>query len=123
MHEGLKDIDSIGISQVAGSAGRPGAAAGPVGIRRALGKKATITTTFSIDQPKFADHRARLTPLRRCGAFQRDFHWDTTPGLPTHVQDLVGTSQRQARAAGRRERPGTVSWQIDAGWAQDVRTA
>jgi hypothetical protein len=62
-----------------------------------------------------------LTPLTDAAGFNAGFDWETSSGLPTHVQDLVGTEVRDKPVLPEGGNvPGTVSWQIDAGWAQDV---
>jgi hypothetical protein len=61
-----------------------------------------------------------LTPLTDAATFNAGFNWGTSSGLPTHVQDLVGTTVRDLPVLphGANE-PGNVSWQIDAGVAVD----
>jgi serralysin len=62
-----------------------------------------------------------LTPLADAADFNSTFQWETATGLPTHIQDLVGTTVNDKPVLGEgANSPGTVSWQIDSGWTMDV---
>ncbi|MEO6358976.1 MAG: M10 family metallopeptidase [Sphingomicrobium sp.] len=62
-----------------------------------------------------------LTPIADAAGFNETFDWETSAGLPLHVGDLVGTTVNGKPVLPEGGNvPGTVSWQIDAGWAQDV---
>lgn len=62
-----------------------------------------------------------LTPLTDAATFNATFAWETSSGLPTHIQDLVGTTIRDLPVLPEgANTPGTVSWQIDAGVKIDV---
>ena len=68
-----------------------------------------------------------LTPLTDAANFNSGFHWDTSSGLPTHIQDLVnsylayGTLVRDKPVLPEGANvPGTVSWQLDSGTTLDV---
>jgi serralysin len=62
-----------------------------------------------------------LTPLQDAADFNAGFHWENSPGLGTHVQDLVGTevNDKPVLPEGANV-PGTVSWQLDSGTTLDV---
>lgn len=62
-----------------------------------------------------------LTPLHDAAVFNASFSWESNPGLPVHVQDLVGATVNDKPVLPEGANvPGTVSWQLDSGWAQDV---
>jgi serralysin len=62
-----------------------------------------------------------LKPLAAATTFNATFDWETTSGLPTHITDLIGTTVRDKSVLPEGDNvPGTVRWQIDAGWQQDV---
>ncbi|MFL6761540.1 MAG: M10 family metallopeptidase C-terminal domain-containing protein [Sphingomicrobium sp.] len=64
-----------------------------------------------------------LTPLADAADFNATFSWETGRGLPTHVQDLVGTTVNDKPVLGEGANvPGTVTWQLDSGWTLDVGT-
>jgi hypothetical protein len=62
-----------------------------------------------------------LTPLRDASVRNANFNWETTTGLQKTVTDLIGTevNGKTVLPYGPNE-PGTVAWQIDAGWKQDT---
>ena len=74
-----------------------------------------------IDASEIRTPSGLLTPLHDAAGFNASFQWETSVGLPTHIQDLVGTevNHKDVLPEGANT-PGTVSWQIDAGVAQDV---
>jgi Ca2+-binding RTX toxin-like protein len=84
-----------------------------------LGKK-YVEPNF-IDATEIRTPMGALTPLHDAADFNSTFSWETTSGLPTSIGDLVGTTvnDKPVLPEGANS-PGTVSWQIDAGWAQDV---
>jgi len=60
-------------------------------------------------------------PLQDAANFNTSFDWGTSSGLQTHIQDLIGTEIRGKIVLPQGGNvPGTVTWQIDAGIAQDV---
>jgi serralysin len=62
-----------------------------------------------------------LTPLADAARFNASFGWETNVGLPTHVQDLVGTTVNDKPVLREGANvAGTVSWQLDSGWTMDV---
>lgn len=62
-----------------------------------------------------------LAPLTDAATFNATFVWETNSGLPTHVQDQVGTTVRGLPVLPEgANMPGTVSWQIDSGTLLDV---
>ena len=64
-----------------------------------------------------------LTPLTDAATFNATFNWETGSGLPSHIQDLIGTMVRDNPVLPEGANvPGTVSWQIDAGRVLDVGT-
>ena len=74
-----------------------------------------------IDATEIRTPMGALTPLHDAADFNSTFSWETTSGLPTHIGDLVGTTVNDKPVLPEgANTPGTVSWQIDAGWAQDV---
>ena len=67
-----------------------------------------------------------LTPLTDAATFNASFNWETSSGLPTHIQSLVSDYLNNETLI--RDKPvlpeganvpGTVSWQLDAGVAID----
>ncbi len=59
---------------------------------------------------------ASLTPIKNASTFNAGFDWEANPGLPKHVQDLVGTTIRGNPVLQQGGNvPGTVRWQLDAG--------
>ncbi|MFL6754588.1 MAG: hypothetical protein ACJ8FI_06885 [Sphingomicrobium sp.] len=64
-----------------------------------------------------------LTPLADAADFNATFSWETGRGLPTHVQDLAGTTVNDKPVLEEGANvPGTVTWQLDSGWTLDVGT-
>jgi hypothetical protein len=87
-----------------------------------LAKKTTITTTVTVDPSDIrAPLSAALTPLHDAADFNSWFQWESTPGLPHHIQDFVGTpiNDKPVYPEGANT-PGTVSWQLDSGAMLDV---
>ncbi len=83
-------------------------------------KEKSITPS-NVDATEIRTPMGALTPLHDAAAFNASFQWETNSGLPTHVQDLVGTTVNDKPVLPEGANvPGTVSWQLDAGWAQDV---
>lgn len=81
--------------------------------------EAPIDTTFDATEVRTAS--GLLTPLHDAAAFNASFQWETASGLPRHVQDLVGSTVNGKPVLPEgTNTPGTVSWHIDSGWAQDV---
>ena len=57
-----------------------------------------------------------LQPLASAGAFNADFQWETSVGLPDHINDhLGGTLRGNPVLPHGPNSPGTVRWQLDAG--------
>jgi len=79
------------------------------------------TVTGSIDHTEIRLPLGALTPLEDAARFNATFSWEVRPGLPRHIQDLVGTvvNDKPVLPEGANV-PGTVTWQLDAGWAQNV---
>jgi serralysin len=75
----------------------------------------------SVDSTEIRTPMGALTPLKDAADFNATFGWETNSGLPTHVQDLVGTdvNGKPVLPEGANT-PGTVSWQLDSGWSQDI---
>ena len=74
-----------------------------------------------VDATEIRTPMGALTPLQDAADFNSTFSWETASGLPNYIRDLTGTTvnDKPVLAEGANT-PGTVSWQIDAGWAQDV---
>lgn len=83
--------------------------------------KAKALDPTTVDASEIRTPLGALTPLADAAVFNDSFHWENSPGLPTHVQDLVGTevNGKPVLPEGYNV-PGTVTWQIDSGWSQDV---
>jgi hypothetical protein len=73
------------------------------------------------DPAEFRAPMNALTPLADAATFNATFQWETTSGLPTHIQNLVGTevNDKPVLPEGANT-PGTVTWQLDSGWTMDV---
>jgi Ca2+-binding RTX toxin-like protein len=60
-------------------------------------------------------------PLQDGADFNANFHWENSPGLNTHIVDLIGTDVRGNPVLPQGDNvPGTVRWQLDAGVSIDV---
>lgn len=60
-------------------------------------------------------------PMASAKEFNATFKWENETGLPVLTADLVGDTIRNNVVLPHGEnKPGTVQWQIDAGWSQDV---
>jgi len=60
-------------------------------------------------------------PLQDAADFNVSFDWEVTSGLQPHITDLIGTEVRDKIVLPQGDNvPGTVRWQLDAGWSQDV---
>jgi serralysin len=60
-------------------------------------------------------------PLQDAATFNAGYAWETSSGLPTHIEDLIGTEVRGKIVLPQGGNvPGTVTWQLDAGVSQDV---
>ena len=80
-------------------------------------------TLTGYDAAEVRTPMSALTPLADAADFNASFAWETSLGLPTHVQDLVGTTVNGKTVLGEgANTPGTVTWQIDSGWTMDVGT-
>ena len=87
------------------------------------GKTTTTTTTATFDgsHDVVAVSATELTPLTDAAEFNASFHWEQSPGLGTHIADLVGSTIRDNPVLPQgANTPGTVRWQIDAGVSQDT---
>jgi hypothetical protein len=88
--------------------------------------KRTSTTTApapAYDASDVHTPLSALTPLADAADFNSGFDWETNSGLPTHVQDLVGTTVNGNPVLPEGyNTPGTVTWQLDSGWTLDVGT-
>jgi serralysin len=74
-----------------------------------------------IDASEIRTPSGLLTPLHDAAVFNASFQWETSSGLPTYIQDLVGTEVNGKIVLPEgTNTPGTVSWQLDSGLAQDV---
>ncbi|HEY0164664.1 MAG TPA: hypothetical protein VGB39_04745, partial [Sphingomicrobium sp.] len=57
-----------------------------------------------------------LTPYDDAYKFNLTFDWENSPGVSTHILDLVGTTVRDVPVLPHGpNRPGTVAWQMDSG--------
>ena len=83
--------------------------------------KVKTTDQPSVDTTEIRTPMSVLTPLQDAADFNAGFHWERSPGLGTHVQDLVGTevNGKPVFPEGANV-PGTVSWQLDSGATLDV---
>ena len=62
-----------------------------------------------------------LTPYTDAAVFNSTFAWESNPGLPTHILDLIGTDVRDKPVLPYGPNvDGTVTWQMDAGVQQDT---
>ena len=62
-----------------------------------------------------------LEPIASAAAFNASFQWETDAGLPDHITDYIGEEIRDLPVLPQGANvEGTVRWQLDAGWAQDV---
>lgn len=84
-------------------------------------EKTSQLISADVDRTEVRELVGSLSPLSDAAERNSTFTWETNTGLQTNVTDLIGT-----QVAGKSvlpygaNTPGTVTWQIDAGWAQDV---
>jgi serralysin len=80
----------------------------------AKARTSAVETTF--DSPIHAPVSAPLEPLHEAATFNDTFQWQNSTGLPTHIQNLVGGTERGLRVAPEgTNHQGTVTWQLDSG--------
>ena len=87
------------------------------------GKTTTTTTTATFDgsHDVVSVGATPLTPLADAAEFNASFHWEQSPGLGTHIADLIGSTVRDNLVLPQgANTPGTVRWQLDSGLAQDT---
>jgi serralysin len=64
---------------------------------------------------------APLTPIQDATDFNASWQWETSLGLPSYIQNLVGTTIRDKPVYPEGANvPGTVSWQLDSGTLLNV---
>lgn len=93
-----------------------------------VSNKVKVTKSPAVEGAEISDLRLpmptapqQLTPIKDARDFNATFRWEKAPGLPTYTPDLVGDEIRGIPVLPHGANvPGTVSWQIDAGWAQDI---
>lgn len=89
----------------------------------AKSKTTTTTSAPAYDPSDVHTPLSALTPLTDAAGFNSGFDWETSTGLPTHIQDLVNTTVNGNPVLPQGyNQPGTVTWQLDSGWTLDVGT-
>ena len=82
----------------------------------ASGAQEPVSASDYLDLGIYTVSAPSLQPLASAGAFNADFDWETTSGLPDHVLDHVGGTLRGNPVLPQgANAPGTVRWQLDAG--------
>jgi len=83
--------------------------------------RGTVSASEYQDLGVYSVSAPSLAPLASAGAFNSSFDWETTSGLPNHITDFIGTNLRGKIVLPQGDNvPGTVRWQLDAGWQQDT---
>ncbi len=85
------------------------------------GSRGVVAATEYEDTGVYTVSAPSLLPLASSGDFNATFDWETTSGLPKHITDFIDQDLRGNMVLPQGANvPGTVRWQLDAGWQQDT---
>ena len=94
---------------------------GQSGMRVASGAHETVSVGDYADLGIYTVSAPTVQPLTLAAEFNASFSWEATSGLASHITDYIGGDLRDKQVLPQGANvPGTVAWQLDAGWQQDV---
>ena len=94
---------------------------GQSGMRVASGAHETVSVGDYADLGIYTVSAPTVQPLTLAAEFNASFSWEATSGLASHITDYIGGDLRDKQVLPQGANvPGTVAWQLDAGWQHDV---